>query len=64
MNVKLRAAVLVMLVLSITVILVQPHINLFGEKTTKFEVTVESEIALQKAIAEGKPVFLEFYASW
>lgn len=53
----------VVLVLAIGV-LAKPYIPFLNPENDEFQVTPEPLNVYEEAMAQGEPVFLEFYASW
>lgn len=75
MKLNSRLIIFVLVILAVGVIFVMPSLNPgenspgqgspdSGEIPARFSTTDSPKEKLSQAIAQGKPVFLEFYAKW
>lgn len=63
MSRKAKAILLAVVALLAAGVLVKPYLPA-GAGKQAFAVTPDPDLAYQEALSAGRPVFLEFYATW
>ncbi len=64
MQPKLKNAILTVVILLVVGVIAKPYIPFLNVTDRQFAVTPAPYQAYEQALAENRPVFLEFYADW
>ena len=61
---QIRKIILAVVILLVAGVIARPYIPFLNPEEEAFSVTPQPYSAYEEALEEGKPIFLEFYASW